>query len=397
MADLYTEARKRADETIDEQAILDKYNAATVAQFNAQREQNRINENNFYNQMYNTQRTAMDTIRQSNAAAVASGASRGVQAAQELSSLLGLQQESVASATELAQANRQTAQEETAAVLENVLNAYKEAESQKQKAVEQEIQAESLKADQTQANAAEAANLLNFYQQALANGDTAGASAAWSKLQALFGSTSSTSDTGTSGNNTPVFTSGIQEDGTLAFSTSDLNTKNITNVYSALEDAGYNFGIQQLVNLSDNADYDLIKQTDFNSGEQEGEAAKYINAIKQAASSGQIHVGDIVQLNYGVQSSSKNYSYVYLGGNSFAKIAVDASKDVSFYEGTKYGTVLNNNAKKATYAKDTQDYVTQRYKGAYKVFVPQGYEIDVAGRGGGGGEDSRYILKIKKA
>lgn len=165
MADLYTEARKRADETIDEQAILDKYNAATVAQFNAQREQNRINENNFYNQMYNTQRTAMDTIRQSNAAAVASGASRGVQAAQELSSLLGLQQESVASATELAQANRQTAQEETAAVLENVLNAYKEAEAQKQQAVTQEIQAASVEAEKAatkaQTNQQTAENLRN--------------------------------------------------------------------------------------------------------------------------------------------------------------------------------------------------------------------------------------------
>lgn len=153
MADLYTEARKRADETIDEQAILDKYNAATVAQYNAQREQNRINENKFYDQMYNTQRTAMDTIRQSNAAAVASGASRGVQAAQELSSLLGLQQESVTSATELAQANRQTAQEETAAVLENVLNAYKEAEAAKQQAVTQEIAAEQVVAEKAAAAA----------------------------------------------------------------------------------------------------------------------------------------------------------------------------------------------------------------------------------------------------
>ena len=73
-----------AQQQVDEQAILDKYNAATLAQFNLQREQNRQAENQFYNQMYNTQRTAMDTIRQSNAAAVASGASRGVQAAQEL-------------------------------------------------------------------------------------------------------------------------------------------------------------------------------------------------------------------------------------------------------------------------------------------------------------------------
>lgn len=141
-----------AQQQVDEQAILDKYNAATVAQFNVQREQNRQAENQFYNEMYNTQKTAMDTIRQSNAAAVASGASRGVQAAQELSALLGLQQESVASATELAQANRQTAQEETAAVLENVLNAYKQATDERAQLITQGIEAESLLA--TQASAA---------------------------------------------------------------------------------------------------------------------------------------------------------------------------------------------------------------------------------------------------
>ena len=150
-----------AQEQVDEQAILDKYNAATIAQFNAQREQNRQNENAFYNQMYNTQKTAMDTIRQSNAAAVASGASRGVQAAQELSSLLGLQQESVASATELAQANRQTAQEETAAVLENVLNAYQQSVQERQQLVQQGIESASVdvqsEANKVAAQEAEAA------------------------------------------------------------------------------------------------------------------------------------------------------------------------------------------------------------------------------------------------
>lgn len=140
-----------AKQAVDEQAILDKYNAATAAQFAAQREQNRIAENQFYNQMYNTQKTAMDTIRQSNAAAVASGASRGVQAAQELSSLLGLQQESVASATELAQANRQTAQEETAAMLENVLNAYTQAQQERSALVQQGIEAQSLGATESEA------------------------------------------------------------------------------------------------------------------------------------------------------------------------------------------------------------------------------------------------------
>ena len=133
-----------ANEQVDEQAILDKYNAATVAQFNAQREQNRQAENTFYNQMYDTQKTAMDTIRKSNAAAVSSGASRGLQAANELSALLGLEQESVASATEVAQANRQTAQEETAAVLENVLNAYQQATQERQQLTQQGIEAESV-------------------------------------------------------------------------------------------------------------------------------------------------------------------------------------------------------------------------------------------------------------
>lgn len=143
-----------ANQLVDEQAIQDKFNAATIAQFNAQREQNRQAENQFYNQMYNTQRTAMDTIRQANAAAVSTGASRGVQAANELSALLGLEQESVASATELAQANRQTAQEETAAMLENALNAYQQAAQERSQLVSQGIEAASLQASQDQASAA---------------------------------------------------------------------------------------------------------------------------------------------------------------------------------------------------------------------------------------------------
>lgn len=154
-----------ANQQVDEQAILDKYNAATVAQFNVQREQNRQAENQFYNQMYNTQRTAMDTIRQANAAAVSTGASRGVQAANELSALLGLQSESVASATELAQANRQTAQEETAKVLENVLNAYQQATQERQQLVSQGIEAASVEAQES-ANQIAAAQAQAQLQQA---------------------------------------------------------------------------------------------------------------------------------------------------------------------------------------------------------------------------------------
>jgi hypothetical protein len=175
MADTTSPAKKyydQANQAIDEQAILDKYNAATMAQFNVQREQNRQAENNFYNQMYNTQKTAMDTIRQSNAAAVSSGASRGVQAANELSALLGLQQESVASATELAQANRQTAQEETAAVLENVLKAYQQAQQERAQMVQHGIEAASVDVQSEANKTAAQTNRANLITSAAENGTT---------------------------------------------------------------------------------------------------------------------------------------------------------------------------------------------------------------------------------
>ena len=167
-----------AQQQVDEQTLLDKFNAATTAQFNLQREQNRQAENQFYNQMYNTQQTAMDTIRQANAAAVSTGASRGIQAAQELSALLGLQQESVASATELANANRQTAQEETAAVLENVLKAYQQAQQERQNLITAGIQADSVNNEQI-------TNLWSIYLQASADGNATAAANALAELKKL--------------------------------------------------------------------------------------------------------------------------------------------------------------------------------------------------------------------
>jgi len=155
-----------AKTAVDEQAILDKYNAATAAAYAAQRDQNRLAENQFYNQMYNTQRTAMDTIRQSNAAAVSTGASRGVQAANELSALLGLQQESVAGATEIAQARQQTAQEETAAMLDNTLKAYQQAQTERANLIQSAIQTDSI-------NQQRETSMQSLYLQALADKRTA--------------------------------------------------------------------------------------------------------------------------------------------------------------------------------------------------------------------------------
>lgn len=58
-------------------------------------------QNDFSNTMATQQATLQDTIRRSQAQAVATGASRGMQAANELSNILGLQEEAAKGATEM--------------------------------------------------------------------------------------------------------------------------------------------------------------------------------------------------------------------------------------------------------------------------------------------------------
>ena len=71
-----------------------------------------------YNQTYGTQATALDTIRRSNAEAIATGASKGVQAANELSSILGMQTTASDEATLLADQDYALADEYESSLLE---------------------------------------------------------------------------------------------------------------------------------------------------------------------------------------------------------------------------------------------------------------------------------------
>lgn len=87
--------------TYDENAIKAKFDAATKAQYDMQRKDYQRTENHFYDQLGASQQTALDAIRKSSASAVATGASRGMQAANELSAVLGLQDNSVTGATDL--------------------------------------------------------------------------------------------------------------------------------------------------------------------------------------------------------------------------------------------------------------------------------------------------------
>lgn len=101
-----------------------KQQGAEAAQqaYALRRQQQQQAEQDFYNQLYDTNATVLDTIRRNNASAIATGASKGAAAANELSTILQGQQTSVDAATELAQSNYDLASEEA--------NAYITAEQQ---------------------------------------------------------------------------------------------------------------------------------------------------------------------------------------------------------------------------------------------------------------------------
>ena len=92
-------------------AILD---AGTTAAYDLKKKEAAAAEGTYADMLYGAGMTARDAIRKQASAAVATGASRGMQAAQELSSILGLEQTGVSEATTLMQ-NRQKLNDEMAA------------------------------------------------------------------------------------------------------------------------------------------------------------------------------------------------------------------------------------------------------------------------------------------
>ena len=109
--------------TFDEDAIRKKFDKATKAEYELKRKEYEQTEDQFYNRLLGTQGTALDTIRRANASAISSGAAKGMQAANEISAILGLQQESVDDSTKLAQARNNLVDAEAAAYAKNVVDA----------------------------------------------------------------------------------------------------------------------------------------------------------------------------------------------------------------------------------------------------------------------------------
>ena len=233
--------------------------------------------NQYYNQLYNTQNTVMDTIRQSNAQAVASGASKGVQAANTLASILGLQNESVQSATELANESIKLAQDETAAVLE--------AEQAARDTVENiNTQRLSIIPEMQNANTAEWSAFKDAYFQAEAD-DKPGLAAQF--LNKLWGLNANTDDT-----------------------TTTITASDPTNVRS--------------ISIDDPTSWDYIDQADVNSKGLNGDAGAYVKKVLTDAKDGLIKPGEVVNFNYGKVApglfGGTKLSYKYLGNGKWEKI-----------------------------------------------------------------------------
>lgn len=116
----------------DTQAIRQAYDQATAAAHAAE-ERSIINaENAWQRNLASTQQTALDTIRKNNASAIATGASKGMQAANELSAILGLQDTATEEATALAQQRLDLADKYAAEYAKNAVTAQEMASANKQ-------------------------------------------------------------------------------------------------------------------------------------------------------------------------------------------------------------------------------------------------------------------------
>ena len=102
-----------------ENILNDATNAAYVQEFNEQK----INEDNFYNELASTAATQYDQARQDRGAAIMSGASAGARAANELSSMLGVSQNSADAISQLAQQRKSIQDAKAAAIAQNAANA----------------------------------------------------------------------------------------------------------------------------------------------------------------------------------------------------------------------------------------------------------------------------------
>lgn len=118
--------------TYDMGKIKEILDNATKGIYDNKNEAFKTTENNFYNQMGGLQAASLDTLKKTQAAAVATGASKGMAAANELSAILGLQEQTAPIANDLGNQRNLLASEEAAAYSKNSSTALDTSNSIKQ-------------------------------------------------------------------------------------------------------------------------------------------------------------------------------------------------------------------------------------------------------------------------
>ena len=115
----------------DQDTIEGIYRQATDAKYAAQRADYQRTANQYYSKLGTAQNALLDTLRKNNAQAVASGASRGMSAATQLSSILGMSQQTAGDALLLAQEERALTDKHAAEQAQNTRDALEYANQQK--------------------------------------------------------------------------------------------------------------------------------------------------------------------------------------------------------------------------------------------------------------------------
>jgi hypothetical protein len=116
----------------DRDKIENIFNQGTDAQYALMQKENQIAQNQYANNQFQQQQMALDTLRAQRNSQIASGMARGLNAAADQAQVLGLQQEGMSGALELANEQQTMADTIAAEYANNVVEALKEANSVKQ-------------------------------------------------------------------------------------------------------------------------------------------------------------------------------------------------------------------------------------------------------------------------
>lgn len=116
----------------DRNKIEQIFNQGTDAQYALMQKEAQVAENNYANQQFQNQFNTMETLRAQRNEQIASGMARGLNAASDQATALGIQQEAMNGALELAQNRQMQADQIAAEYAQNVVKALQEANSVKE-------------------------------------------------------------------------------------------------------------------------------------------------------------------------------------------------------------------------------------------------------------------------